>query len=119
MKSINPGTILVTEGTSASTQRLAKQLLALWSVHFASADSVPQVLLRTHKYHQLPAITSDVFIHELLKLSLDLEVGYILPLHPDEKRVLHHSIQLFKEYGVEILSLCTNADGESYLCNAG
>lgn len=119
MTPIQLGPILVTEGTAATTQRIAKQLLASWPVYFASSDAIPQVLLRSNKYHQLPAINSDVFIHELLKLSLDLEVRYIWPLHPEEKAVLSHSLPLFAEYGVEIVSLCTNAKGESYLCSAG
>lgn len=97
--------ILLTCGTESFTQRVSsafKQADPEISLFFASSEEFPEVLKNTGKYFSLPAVDSDVFVHELLKLCLYLEIDYLIPLDSREVENLNKQRILFEEYGMEV-----------------
>lgn len=92
--------ILITYGTRPLAQRL-QRFVQQHLVSFASCEEIPSVF--ASKYHSIPHPANPVFAHELLKLSLDLNIDYILPLHPNELTTLKDTQVLFDEYGIQIL----------------
>lgn len=94
--------ILITFGTRALGQRVAKLLQAKFDVFFASADEIPNVLLSSGKYIKIPAGLSPTYAHELLKISLDNQIDYILPLGSFEFEPLSESKILFEEYDIQL-----------------
>lgn len=96
------GKILITQGSTAFAQRIAKKCSDL-QVLFAVNDEVSTFLLHTGKYFSLPKSDSSTFVHELLKLALDKEIDYILPLNVQEAKIISVSNILFQEYGVAVL----------------
>lgn len=97
--------LLITQGTAPFAQRVAKHLHQDLGaqVCFASADPIPQVLLDTGHYQQIPAAGHPTFAHEMLKLVLDQEATHLLPLGMEEVVVLAASKLLFNEYDIQVL----------------
>jgi len=93
---------LITCGLDAFAQRVGKEL-APQTVYYASSESFPQALKSTGKYHSLVPATQDTFVHEILKLALDLQVSYIIPLDLEEIKILINENSLFSEYGIRVL----------------
>ncbi|MBP3943084.1 hypothetical protein J5U18_05835 [Sphingobacteriaceae bacterium WQ 2009] len=96
--------ILLTFGTRAFAQRIAKMLTAEFNVFFASAEEIPTVLLAAGNYLKIPAGLLPTYAHELLKIALDKKIDYILPLGMHEIRTLADASILFEEYGIQVLS---------------
>lgn len=94
--------ILITCGTTAFAQRIAKYCQN-FEVIFACDDNISTFLLHTGKYFALPKATDTVYIHELLKLTLDQGINWILPLGLAEAEILSGSKVLFEEYDVAVL----------------
>ncbi len=96
--------ILITYGTRALAQRVAKLLEDRFQIFFASSEEIPQLLLKSAHYLKIPAALLPTYAHELLKISLDHEIDYILPLGRTEISTLMESEVLFEEYNVTILA---------------
>lgn len=90
--------ILITYGTRPLAQRLAKQFSAKFEVVFASSEEVPSFLQAN--YLKIPTGVNPTYAHELLKLSLDKQIDYILPLGESEINSLAESKLLFEEYDI-------------------
>lgn len=103
-KPIQPGKVLLTCGTSALAQRVAQRFLREEEVRFASAEPIPEVLLKTGPYDQLSASAHPAFIHELLKLALDRGIERVFPLGKSEIDLLGEAHTLFSEYGIQLVS---------------
>lgn len=94
--------ILITCATDSLGLRLAKALENKFEVSLSTSDELP--IFMQDKYLKIPKGVNPTFAHELLKLALDTQCHYILPLQLSEIQSLSESILLFEEYGIEILS---------------
>ncbi len=93
--------MLLTFGTRAFSQRLAKQFGQQFELLMATSEEVPSFL--ASKYLPIPTGLNPVFSHELLKLCLDHHIQYLLPLGLSEIQSLSATKVLFEEYGIEVL----------------
>ncbi len=98
------GSIMLTKGIAPFAQRLAAKYFQDWNVSFASASPIPQPLLDAGHYHLIPPADQPAFIHELLKLCLDQQISYLMPLDREEAAMLSGAKGLFSEYGIEVLA---------------
>lgn len=103
-KSNRPKKILLTCGTSALAQRVARRLLPAEEVRYAAAEPIPEVLVKTGPYDQISDSARPAFIHELLKLALDRGMEMVFPLGKNEISLLGDAHTLFAEYGIQLLS---------------
>jgi hypothetical protein len=94
--------ILITSGMSAFAQRAA-ELFPESNIFFADSNPIPSVFLNSQKYRAIPSPEKASFIHELLKLCLDLSILKLLPLSDEELIPLAKNRLLFEEYGILIL----------------
>ena len=94
--------ILITSGISAFAQRAA-ELFPENNIFFADSNPIPSVFLGTRKYLAIPSSEKASFIHELLKLCLDLSITKLLPLGCEELKPLAKNRLLFEEYGISVL----------------
>jgi len=95
--------VLLTQGITPFAQRIAARYLPQWKVVFASSADIPQPLLDAGRHVLIPNPNHASFIHELLKICLSQQVGYLLPLDREEATVLSGAKVLFQEYGIEVL----------------
>lgn len=90
--------LLITYGTRPLAQRLAKQWKDKFELHYATSEEVPSFLQAT--YPQIPTGVNPTFAHELLKLCLDQQIDFVLPLGESEINALAEAKQLFEEYDI-------------------
>ena len=95
-------TIIITAGTSAKSQGLAKSY-PNDHVIFADSSPVPKPLLASGKFIQLPAVSTPHFIHELLKACLDQNASLLVLQSEAEVAVITPQKLLFEEYNIEIV----------------
>lgn len=93
--------LLITSATHSLGLRVAKLLEDKFELLEATSDEVP-TFLQT-KYLKIPKGVNPTFAHELLKLALDHDCKYILPLQLSEVQSLAESLLLFEEYGIRII----------------
>lgn len=91
--------VLITGGLSTLAQRVAKSIVNN-QVLFADSVSIPEFL--NEKFVRIPDSQKASFLHELLKLCLDLSVDCIIPLKQSEMLILADSRLLFEEYGITL-----------------
>ncbi|MGB3066455.1 hypothetical protein [Sphingobacterium thalpophilum] len=95
--------ILITFGTRPLAMRVAKRLAQDFEILYASSEEIPELLLKSGKYFRIPKGLQPTFAHELLKLSLDKQVDYVLPLGGFELESLAEAKTLFDEYQISLL----------------
>jgi len=83
--------------------RIAKRLGTDFEILYASSEDIPELLLASGKYAKIPKGLLPTFAHEILKLSLDQEVDYVLPLGGFELEPLSTAKVLFEEYQISVL----------------
>lgn len=93
--------ILITGGTTALALKLKMLLKNNFTVILGASGEIPLVL--ADNYLVTPNDSSISFAHEMLKLSLDHGLHYILPLFKEEIEQLSKNHSLFTEYGITIL----------------
>ena len=94
--------VLITQGTRPFAQRVGQLLQNRYAVQFGSAEAIPEVLLGTGNYIQLPGAATPAFEHELLRKCLDNRVDVLIPLGEREIDLLARAQQLFAEYDIAI-----------------
>lgn len=94
--------ILITYGTRALSQRVAKRFDGHFSFLFATCEPFPD-LLEGKGYCKMPKPEGNSYEHMLLDISLSNDVKYILPMDESEYERLSEVKVLYAEYGVEIL----------------
>ena len=94
--------ILITSGNSAFSQRVAK-LFPEMDLFFADSKPIPTPFVKSGKYISIPSPEKASFVHEVLKVCLDLSIDKLLPLNDSELMPLAKSSALFEEYGIMIL----------------
>lgn len=95
--------ILITFGTRPLAMRIAKRLGSDFEVIYASSEDIPELLLKSGNYAKIPKGLLPTFAHEVLKLSLDRQVNYVLPLGGFELEPLSEAKVLFEEYQISVL----------------
>lgn len=95
--------ILITFGTRPLAMRIAKKLSGSFEVLYASSEEIPALLLKSGNYAVIPKGLLPTFAHEVLKLSLDQQVDYVLPLGGFELEPLAEAKVLFDEYQISVL----------------
>lgn len=95
--------ILITFGTRPLAMRIAKKLTGNFDIVYASSEAIPELLLKSGNYSKIPAGLLPTYAHELLKLSLDQQVDYVLPLGMAEWAPLSEAKVLFEEYQISVL----------------
>ncbi|TDQ82800.1 hypothetical protein CLV99_0021 [Sphingobacterium yanglingense] len=93
--------LLLTCATRSFSMRVARQLSEKFELVLATSDEVPALF--GNRYHKIPKGVNPTYAHEMLKMALDLECSYILPLGLDEVQTLSASLLLFEEYGIQVL----------------
>lgn len=94
--------LLITFGTRPLAQRLSKMLNTNFNILFASSEEVPSFL--ASNYHKIPTGVNPTFAHEVLKLAMDQQIDFILPLGLSEMQALTEAKILFEEYGIQLLT---------------
>ena len=102
MEQLSNNTIIITQGTSAGAQKRAKDY-PIDHVFFADSVPVPKPLLNSGKFIQLPPISAQTFIHELLKACLDKNASTLLLLSESEIELVLPEKFLFEEYDIEVI----------------
>jgi len=95
--------ILITFGTRPLAMRIAKKLGADFEILYASSEEIPELLLKSGNYAPIPKGLLPTFAHEVLKLSLDRQIDYVLPLGGFELEALSEAKVLFEEYQISVL----------------
>ncbi|MEI2275053.1 hypothetical protein OHD16_23180 [Sphingobacterium sp. ML3W] len=95
--------ILITFGTRPLAMRIARKLSDSFEVLYASSEEIPELLLKSGNYAVIPKGWLPTFAHEVLKLSLDQQVDYVLPLGGFELEPLAEAKVLFDEYQISVL----------------
>lgn len=83
--------------------RIAKKLAGKFEVLYASSEEIPELLLKSGNYVSIPKGLLPTFAHEVLKLSLDQQVDYVLPLGGFELEPMAEAKVLFDEYQIAVL----------------
>jgi len=83
--------------------RIAKKLGADFEILYASSEEIPELLLKSGNYAPIPKGLLPTFAHEVLKLSLDQQIDYVLPLGGFELEALSEAKVLFEEYQISVL----------------
>ena len=91
----------MTNATHSLGLRVAKLLVAKFEVIQATSDELP--IFMQEKFEKIPKGVSPTFSHEMLKLALDKNCQYVLPLQLSEIESLAESLLLFEEYGIQVL----------------
>lgn len=93
--------ILLTSATHSLSLRVANLLKDKFDIVLATAEQVPSFM--SDKYLRIPQGANPTYAHELLKLALDQQCDYILPIQLSEIQALSESIILFEEYGIAVI----------------
>lgn len=94
--------ILITSGTHALALRAKKKIASHFNVILGVSGDIPTVV--KNQFIQLPQYSSSTFIHEILKIALNNNIKYILPLNGKEISLLSEVVPLFDEYDVKIIA---------------
>ncbi|WP_437920902.1 hypothetical protein [Sphingobacterium sp. LRF_L2] len=94
--------ILITFGTQPFAQRIGKILASRFICHYATSEPFPDLLLKQN-YTKIPTGANPTFAHEMLKLCLDNDYRWLLPLGKSELQPLLESRVLLEEYGIALL----------------
>ncbi|ASU34310.1 hypothetical protein [Mucilaginibacter xinganensis] len=94
--------ILITAASSAEAHKLKNQLN---TDHVLLGDylELPDFMLKNANMLKLPNPASPSYTHEMLTLCLDKEVNKVYALKDDEFANLLKAVQLFNEYGIEVV----------------
>lgn len=95
--------ILITFGTRGLGQRIAKLVGNEFEIFFASSEEIPSLLLNSGKYFKVPTGLQPTYAHEILKISLDHQIDYVLPLGGFEFEPLAAAKVLFAEYDIKVI----------------
>lgn len=93
--------LLLTYATRPFSMRVAQLLSEQFEIVLATSDDVPTLF--KDRYCKIPRGVNPTYAHEILKVALDLDCNYILPLGIDEIQALSASLVLFEEYGIDVL----------------
>lgn len=93
--------ILLTSSTHVLGLRIAKMLADKFEIVACTSDPLPDFMKAN--YVQIPKGLNPTFSHEMLKLALDHNCEYILPLQLAEIESLSESTMLFDEYGITVI----------------
>lgn len=95
--------ILITKATSSEAHRLKSKLNAA-DVLLGDHVELPDFMLKSGTMIRLPKPEADTYTHEMLTLCLDNNITKLYALGDEEYKVLIIAVQLFNEYGIEILN---------------
>lgn len=93
---------VITGATTAQAQRLAKNLEGQ-EVYLTDYNPIPQVLLKSGRFLQLSLNENNTYVHELLKVCLDVQASYLHIIRPQERDLIQGQEVLFEEYGIQVL----------------
>lgn len=93
--------VLLTSATHSLGLRVVNLLTNKFDVVAATSDELPSFI--QDKYLKIPKGVNPTFAHEMLKLALDNNIDYILPLQLAEIESLSESLVLFEEYGIRVI----------------
>lgn len=92
--------LLITFGSTSLGQRVGHLAEGRFHVIFATSDPVPSFM--ENRFQHIPKGTDPTFAHELLRLCLDHDIRFLLPLGWSEIQSLVETKQLFEEYGIQV-----------------
>lgn len=95
--------ILITKATSSEAHRL-KSKLNRDDVLLGDYTELPDFMLKSGSMIRLPKPEADTYTHEMLTLCLDNNITTLYALGDEEYQVLIIAVQLFNEYGIQILN---------------
>ena len=95
--------ILITKATSSEAHRLKSKFNAD-DVLLGDYTDLPDFMLKSGSMIRLPKPETDTYTHEMLALCLDNNITMLYALGNDEYQVLIIAVQLFNEYGIQILN---------------
>lgn len=93
--------IIITSATHGLGLRVANMLANRFEIIEATSEALPAFMQA--KYVKIPKGVQPTFAHEMLKLALDTNAQFILPLQLAEIESLAASLLLFEEYGIQII----------------
>ena len=93
--------ILITAATTARAHQL-KTINSNNEVLLGDYLELPAFMVSAGKMIVLPNPASASYTHQMLTICLDNGIECVYVIRPDEARLLTESIQLFREYGIEI-----------------
>lgn len=103
--------VLITGAASAAAFRI-RRMLEFDEVIFADHLDLPQAIFKETRFINIPGGNSASYAHQLLKICLDNQIEFILPLRLVELRPLSEAKILFEEYGIKVVVPDTQALGQ-------
>ena len=94
---------LITAASSARAYKL-KSSLGLTDIILGDYDELPAFMLASASMIKLPNPATASYAHEMLTLCLDRQINIVYALREEEAIILNTVGQLFKEYGITIIS---------------
>jgi hypothetical protein len=94
--------ILITAANSADAYKLKNQLNTD-NVILGDYLELPAFMLNNANMVRLPNPSSVSYTHEMLTLCLDKNISSVYALREEEGLLLNNAVQLFNEYGIEIV----------------
>jgi hypothetical protein len=89
--------ILITAAISAEAQKLKNKLVPA-PVILGDYHDLPEFM----KMIRLPNPASASYVHEMLTLCLDKQIGTVYAMRDEEATLLREAEQLFNEYGIVV-----------------
>ncbi len=101
--------ILITAALTSVASKLKNQL-AKPDIILGDYLEIPSFMLTAGNLIKLPNPSSAAYQHEMLTLCLDAGIDKLIALRPEEQAALAEAALLFKEYGIEIISVDDKRD---------
>jgi hypothetical protein len=94
---------LITAANSTQAYQLKNKLNST-DIILGDYLDLPAFMLASSKMIKLPNPTSVSYAHEMLALCLDHQINKIYAIRQEEQKALRTAEQLFKEYGIVLIT---------------
>lgn len=94
---------LITAASSAEAYQLKNSINAS-SVLLGDYEDLPELMIKSGKMLKLPNPQQDTYPHLMLALCLDYQIETVYTLRAQEAEALAPAMQLFAEYGIELMA---------------
>jgi hypothetical protein len=95
--------VLITAATTAKAYKLQRLLDQGQTYVYADQESLPGFMAGGKQFVRISSGDSPSFVHELLKVCLDLQIDVVCPLRKNEILSLSEARQLFLEYNIKLI----------------
>ncbi len=96
---------LITAGSQAAAYKVERTLPSGTACYLGDNANFPLPRFPEGRFVVVPKTDSPSFIHDLLTLCLDLDIGVVYPLRSGEQEALREATALFDEFEIRLVIL--------------